>query len=166
VPLPVLTVHPTDAERPPRFATILVGVDFSEESALAVQTAARVALHGAGRGRIVLLHASYVPVPLAGLQPPIPAALNREKLELEARARLETIAAGLRSDRLEVDVRVHQAYAVDAILRETSTAKPDLIAVGTRGRSRLNRLFMGSVAERVVHLAPCPVLTVRSDDQA
>ena len=39
----------------------------------------------------------------------------------------------------------------------------DLIVMGTKGRTGLAHLLMGSVAERVVRLAPCPVLTVRSD---
>jgi nucleotide-binding universal stress UspA family protein len=38
----------------------------------------------------------------------------------------------------------------------------DLVAMGTYGRSPLGRIFLGSVARRVVQHAPCPVLTVRS----
>lgn len=39
--------------------------------------------------------------------------------------------------------------------------RPDMLVIGTHGRSGLDRLLMGSVAERVVRTAPCPVLTVR-----
>jgi nucleotide-binding universal stress UspA family protein len=52
--------------------------------------------------------------------------------------------------------------AWDEIVAGATDAKADLVVVGTHGRGGLNRLLLGSVAERVVRLAPCPVLTVRS----
>jgi len=39
-----------------------------------------------------------------------------------------------------------------------------MIVMGTHGRSGLNRVLLGSVAERVIRLAPCPVLTVRQTE--
>jgi nucleotide-binding universal stress UspA family protein len=41
-----------------------------------------------------------------------------------------------------------------------------MIVMGTHGRSGLNRLLLGSVAERVIRLAPCPVVTVRQKEAA
>src|SRR4029077_11737190 len=51
--------------------------------------------------------------------------------------------------------------ATDAIVKYARAAAIDLIVMGTHGRRGADRLLMGSVAERVVRLAPCPVLTVR-----
>jgi nucleotide-binding universal stress UspA family protein len=48
-----------------------------------------------------------------------------------------------------------------AILEYARDAHVDAIVVGTHGRGKLAQLFMGSVAEKVVRYAPCPVLTVR-----
>jgi nucleotide-binding universal stress UspA family protein len=83
------------------------------------------------------------------------------------------IAAGMRrqlDDRLtDDDRRVSRAtialdesdHPADAILDFARNEKIDLIVMGTHGRRAMNRLLMGSVAERVVRLAPCPVLTVQ-----
>jgi nucleotide-binding universal stress UspA family protein len=49
------------------------------------------------------------------------------------------------------------------ILSAAREGNCDLIVMGTHGRTGLNRLLMGSVAEEVVRKAPCPVLTVRAD---
>lgn len=49
----------------------------------------------------------------------------------------------------------------EQIVAAAGDEKADMLAIGTHGRSGLNRLLMGSVAERVVRVAPCPVLTVR-----
>jgi nucleotide-binding universal stress UspA family protein len=81
-------------------------------------------------------------------------------------------AAYLRSlnDRLTIDDRGGlSARAIlevsdspaDAIVEYARGASIDLIVMGTRGRSTMSQLLMGSVAERVVRFAPCPVLTVR-----
>jgi nucleotide-binding universal stress UspA family protein len=49
----------------------------------------------------------------------------------------------------------------DAIVRALKSRRADLAVIGTHGRTGLARVFVGSVAARVVALAPCPVLTVR-----
>jgi nucleotide-binding universal stress UspA family protein len=52
----------------------------------------------------------------------------------------------------------------DAIVRTAAQEAADMIVMGTHGRSGLNRFLLGSVTERVLRLAPCPVLTVRERD--
>ncbi|MEK7715145.1 MAG: universal stress protein, partial [candidate division NC10 bacterium] len=49
----------------------------------------------------------------------------------------------------------------EEIVKAAEKEGADMIVMGTHGRSGLNRLLLGSVAERVIRLAPCPVLTVR-----
>jgi nucleotide-binding universal stress UspA family protein len=61
------------------------------------------------------------------------------------------------------EVRLVEAMPVDGILRLTRDIKADLIVMGTHGRSGVNRLMLGSVAERLLRESEVPVLTVRGD---
>ena len=83
-------------------------------------------------------------------------------MEKSAREQLDAIV--LDDDRRElranVVLRTSTTTAL-AIVSYAQDAKIDLIVMGTQGRGGLAHLFMGSVAERVVRTAPCPVLTVR-----
>jgi nucleotide-binding universal stress UspA family protein len=61
-----------------------------------------------------------------------------------------------------VTTEVRAGGAAAQILETAREQKADLIVMGTRGRTGLAHVIMGSVAERVVRLAPCPVLTLRA----
>jgi nucleotide-binding universal stress UspA family protein len=63
-----------------------------------------------------------------------------------------------------VELRVLAGHPVERILETAVQEQVALIVLGTHGRTGLAHLFMGSVAERVVRLAPCPVLTVKTAD--
>jgi nucleotide-binding universal stress UspA family protein len=65
-------------------------------------------------------------------------------------------AAGLH---VRSELRTGKPHA--EIVALATDAKADLVVIGTHGRDGLNRALLGSVADRVVHFAPCPVLTVR-----
>jgi nucleotide-binding universal stress UspA family protein len=54
-----------------------------------------------------------------------------------------------------------QGFPYDQIVKKAQKIGADLIVMGTHGRTGMDHLLMGSVAERVTRLAPCPVLTVR-----
>ena len=60
------------------------------------------------------------------------------------------------------DVEIATGHPADAIVRVARDRAADLIVMGTHGRTGLQHALLGSVAEKVVRLAPCPVLTVRS----
>jgi nucleotide-binding universal stress UspA family protein len=62
---------------------------------------------------------------------------------------------------LPVRTRVEAGKSAEAILRIADKERFDLIVMGTHGRTGLSRLMVGSVAERVIRDAPCPVMTVR-----
>jgi len=157
---PVLTVHPADAGVPRPVRTVVVPTDFSEDAALAIEAATRM-LGGSGRGRrLVLLHSHHVPhegkyLPGYVLEDAIAAA------DASARRTLEELAATLRRDGVSIDTVTYGLEPMEAILDHARSVGADLIAMGTHGRSGLNRLVFGSTAERVVASAPCPVLTVR-----
>jgi nucleotide-binding universal stress UspA family protein len=59
------------------------------------------------------------------------------------------------------DVEIAVGHPADAIVRVAEERAADLIVMGTHGRTGLQHALLGSVAEKVVRLAPCPVLTVR-----
>jgi nucleotide-binding universal stress UspA family protein len=134
---------------------ILFATDFSEASEPALRVAASLARDN--RAKLILLHASQTEdYPVGELfdedpQPP------RDEME-----RLEKIAS--RVDNIESECRwVHceGSHEADVIVEAAAKANADMIVVGTHGRHGLSHLVMGSVAEKVVREAPCPVLSVR-----
>jgi nucleotide-binding universal stress UspA family protein len=135
--------------------TILHPTDFSERSDCAFELACALARdYGA---RLILLHVVEPPLAVSGdglVMVPVPIHEEpiRERLK-ELRPQDHTI---------QVEYRLTVGDAAGEILGEAQEAKPDLIVMGTHGRSGLSRLLMGSVAEQVVRKADCPVLTVKT----
>jgi len=140
--------------------TILVPQDFSPESRAAFSQAEQLArLSGAC---IHLLHVVHAPM-LHALTPsgPLDLALPEVMVEgalLEANELLSRIAG---ASRQEVVVHVVEGLPTDAICTVAEEIRADLIVMGTHGREGLSQLLLGSVAERTLRRAPCPVLTVR-----
>lgn len=85
-----------------------------------------------------------------------------ETEEHEARTYLEHVANALRQHGIRVDIEHPQGEAAEVILDCAQQTRADLIALTTQGRSGFGRLVFGSVADAVLHKAPCPVLLVRS----
>jgi nucleotide-binding universal stress UspA family protein len=73
---------------------------------------------------------------------------------------LQDLADTTRARGVPVDFRVIEGLAVKGILQEASELPADLVVMGTHGRSGFDRLALGSVTERVLRRATCPVLTV------
>jgi nucleotide-binding universal stress UspA family protein len=87
-------------------------------------------------------------------------------VEAEARAQTDSFLAALDpATRAALEVHLVQAEPGKAIIETAAREKFDLIVMGTHGRSGLAHLVLGSVAERVVRHAPCPVLTSACPDQ-
>jgi len=88
--------------------------------------------------------------------------LQRE-LEEAARKQLDAVVAGPPAAPAGiVSAVVTSNSTADAIVTYARNAAVDVIVIGTHGRSGVSRLLLGSVAERVVRTAPCPVLTVHA----
>ena len=159
--VPVLTVHPGDADKHRRIRTIVVPTDFSDDAALAIRTAQRVFGPEDGDAKLVLVHAYHLPVEFTALGAvPVAPRLFADAAE-QARERLEQDARPLRAGGLNVEVIAQEGYPPLVIEEAARDAGADLIAMGTHGRSGLRHLLLGSTAERVVQHAPCPVLTIR-----
>jgi nucleotide-binding universal stress UspA family protein len=158
-PVPVLTVHPGDAARAERIRTVLVPMDFSTEAVRAAELAVRLLGPAQGASRLILCHAYHLPAEFSALGS-APIADGFERARDEAIRRLTEMTRGLEAPGREIVCAArggHPADVIDAFARRYDV---DLVAMGTRGLSRAQRLLFGSTAERVLPHAPCPVLTV------
>jgi len=78
-------------------------------------------------------------------------------------ARLNEVAARVRAAGVRVTPHLVTAPAADAIADAAAVHNVDLIVMATRGLTGLKHVLLGSVAERTLRIAPCPVLTVKAD---
>jgi nucleotide-binding universal stress UspA family protein len=148
---------------------ILHPTDFSECAMQAQKTA--VELVGRLTGEIVLLHVLVEP-PLYSegirsmMKPHIVVPSEQEGSIYEAQRKwteqtLEGRTAELRQRGIKARWRVQVGVPFEEIVKIAAEERVDMIALGTHGRGGVSRLLMGSVADRVIRLAPCSVLTVR-----
>ncbi|MEM6792229.1 MAG: universal stress protein [Myxococcota bacterium] len=151
---------------------ILVPVDFSEASRAALRQAH--ALATALDAGVEVLHVwepapNVTPVQLGWMAGDAQAFCAQLEGELRVRV-AEMVAEAFAGDRPSVELHVEAGYVAHTILERAKHAECDLIVMGTQGRRGLSHLVLGSVAERVVRTAPCPVLTTRApakgDDDA
>ncbi len=139
--------------------TILVPSDFSECS----EAALRYALELARRfdARVHLLHVVQDPLtqPWAAEGFSLPLFEIVDDWHAQARERLKAVVPAADCDRVTIAAVVATPYA--EILDYAARNDVDLIVMGTHGRGGVSHMLLGSIAERVVRRAPCPVLTVR-----
>lgn len=145
----------------PDIAIILVATDFGPTSTLAVDYAAGLARQLEARLRV--LHVVQDPYPSgSGWELYVrDAGAIRERLDEDARAAMTRVLTPLLASGLPVISELRHGSPTEAILEAAEDCAADLIVVGTHGRSGVSHLLMGSVAERVVRQAGCPVLAVR-----
>ncbi len=162
VRLPVLLVEPRrDALPPddPSFEHILVATDGSRAAAAATDEALKVArLFDA---RLTLLRVVSVPAGLSSPYIPHAALMDRETTKKrceEAETFLAELAEELATE-TRVGTRVELAYhPAHGILDTLAELDCDLVVVGTHRKSRLARIVLGSVADKVLRASPMPVL--------
>ena len=141
--------------------TILVPTDFSYTSDAALGYARMLAARfGAS---LHLLHVVDEPGSWSEVYAAIPDI--RDRLSADAGRRLEALAACMPTE-LKATSAVICGAPVPTIVRVAQSKGIDLIVMGTHGRRGMGHVLLGSVAERVVRLAPCPVLTVREQRAA
>lgn len=139
------------------FKKLLVPLDGSELAERALEPANRLT---AGGGELTLLRVTTAePTPLAFGQTAWPAAIERRS---EAAVYLEAVAARLARPGLSLDILAAEGDPASLIVETASSTATDLIVMSTHGYSGLTRWLLGSVTERVLQQAPCPVLAVRS----
>jgi len=160
-PCPVFTVLAPSGERADTpILRLLVPVDLSEQSTLVVDHAS--ALASTYSASIDLLHVvEEAAFPTAyGMDPLTP---SQPDVQERAREALEALAAEIDDDFAgAVNTHVLAGYAARDIVDFAEDYAADLIVMATHGRTGLQRFLIGSVAEKVVRSAPCPVFTVKS----
>ncbi len=143
----------------PQFRTILVATDFSQPSEHALEYAR--ALARSFGATLHLLHVVPDPVLASAWSEAYAYDLTAlgERLRRDAEQQLTERAQAIGDVAVTTEALVGSPAATIAVT--AAERGIDLIVMGTHGRSGFSHLFMGSVAERVVRSAPCPVLTVR-----
>ncbi len=143
---------------------VLVALDHSDCAHLVVDEAVQVAK---SRGaRMTLLHAIRLP---SGVDETTEIVPDRDQAPVEAgpylradsRARIDKFKEEAEAQGISVHVRVEEGEPADVILDVAERLKADLIVMGTHGRKGIARFLLGSVAEKVLRRAACPVLSVR-----
>jgi universal stress protein A len=138
---------------------ILAPTDFSDFSTHAIECAYELARKFGAK--LLLLHVVELPVfPIEGYVPQHVVPLI-EDLKRQWSLELEGILPAAQGITVEITRRVVTGTPYRKIVEIAEAENVDLIVMATRGRTGLSHLVMGSVAERVVRTASCPVLTIR-----
>ena len=144
-----------------KLRVVLHPSDFSRASGAAFAKA--VDLAKANRAELLLVHVLSPVVPFVGDGYVSPEIYG--DLEASARAwgnkELGALAAKAKKAGVRVRSLLFEGVAHEQIVRAARSKRADLIVIGTHGRTGLAKLFLGSVAGRVVSSARCPVMTVR-----
>jgi nucleotide-binding universal stress UspA family protein len=134
-------------------AHVLCPVDFSEISHHALAHAAAIAQWY--EARLTILYV-FPNLPAVDVPPLVLDDSDRERLMTQMRQ----VAAGVPSS-VVVDFRVQEAgFVHEEIVAQIDATRADLLVLGTHGRSGFQRLFLGSVSEKVIRKVTCPTLIV------
>jgi nucleotide-binding universal stress UspA family protein len=142
-----------------RTRRLVHATDFSTASRSAFAEA--MALARRDGARLCLLHVLVPPSPFLGDHLPASYQELERAARRDAERRLAAAVDRAKEAEIRVEAKLVQGIPSEEIIRFARRWRPDLLVIGTHGRTGLGRVFMGSVAERVLQRAPCPVLTVR-----
>jgi nucleotide-binding universal stress UspA family protein len=140
---------------------ILCPVDFSPSAEKALRYAEELGKHFGAE--IILVHAFEDPayiMPMTGYLGPEPGLMNQLRARLDEE--MERWKSAVAQAGFAVRTELLEGAPHQVIVDAAAEFGADLIVMSTHGRTGLSHALMGSVAERVIRLAHCPVLTVRS----
>jgi nucleotide-binding universal stress UspA family protein len=140
---------------------ILVPTDFSETSEAAVRQG--VALARSFNASVILLYVGDGPASESTSDFPLGIDANLPDAERE---RMLRILAPCDHETVRPELVVCTGSAAQEIVRCADEREVDLIVMGTHGRSGVRHMLLGSVAEKVIRTAPCPVLVIRGSAAA
>ncbi|MBI3662194.1 MAG: universal stress protein [Acidobacteria bacterium] len=145
------------------FRKILCPVDFSATSGHAFVYGAAIAQQFGAE--LILLHV-IEEVPLLTAYSGMPEVDSSGEMEKYARAEMANLAAGATAGGAKIRAEIARGKSHTAILKFATENGVDLIVIGKHGRSQLDYWLFGSVTERVIRRAACPVIVVPHPDGA
>jgi universal stress protein A len=140
---------------------ILHATDFSKASARALNEAVRLAKQN--RAELLIVHV-IEPTPYVADEGFSGAEIYtklEDIAERDAKASMSKLLGRLKKSNIKARGLLLKGFAHDQIVKAAKSKKANMIVIGTHGRTGLSKLFMGSVAGKVISLATCPVVTVR-----
>jgi universal stress protein A len=154
------STSPDDVSQSIHVKNILVPVDFSELSLKSLHYAIPLARQFGAK--ITLLYVveplTYSPeFPSWMVIPPDPAIEMRKGLDDLRKARIPVDVV--------VDIVVYDNFVPTGVIEAARTTSADLIIITTHGRTGVGRLLEGSACEKIIRLAPCPVLVLRDSER-
>ena len=143
--------------------TWLVAYDFSPLAHMALSTAARM-LSAQGGGHLVVVHVHQLHTGIDGAGLDL-ATFGTSDLErayvADAEQQLTSELATVTEPGVTIEQRIVQGRPATALCKTAQDLGAALIVIGSHGRTGLERLFIGSVAEAVLRHSPCPVLVIK-----
>jgi nucleotide-binding universal stress UspA family protein len=137
---------------------ILVAVDFSETSNKAFDYA--LSLARVFEAEVIALHVLEDPI----LYAPTTDESYREAYERTVQGKLDELIGRHGVEGVKVELVTRQGSPFHEVVEHSKDAHCDMIVMGTLGLGPIQHMLLGSVAEKVVRTAPCPVLVVRPDE--
>ena len=150
------------------YRRIMVAVDGSDTSNKALVAANEMANYSGGRTVLRLIHVLDEMAYFTGFDPyggqsgELIKIMRETGVKILADALAIVQAAGIQADTVLIDKFGERLG--ETVAAEAQSWKADLIVVGTHGRRRIGRMFLGSGAEQIIRLAPVPVLVIRTPD--
>jgi nucleotide-binding universal stress UspA family protein len=145
-----------------KLARILCATDFSEGASTTLGTATRLSVESGAE--LVLFHAWYVPATAYSLEATMPLDISEQVVADARRGLDDAVETARRAGATHVQNKLVGGVPWTEIVTELEHERYDLCVIGTHGRTGLSRILLGSVAEKVVRHAPCPVLVVRPEN--
>ncbi|MDH3603811.1 MAG: universal stress protein [Candidatus Tectomicrobia bacterium] len=143
---------------------ILVPIDFSDYADNALDDA--IALATVLQARLTVLYVLHLSTLALGEAPTAVLDDTLEAIEANAQLRTQQALTRVQQSGLQGDSAIIEGIPFQMIIETAESREVDLIVMGTQGRTGLSHALMGSVAENVVGLAPCPVLVTRGTTDA
>jgi nucleotide-binding universal stress UspA family protein len=159
---PVYTIRESEpAPKTGKIRRILAPMDFSDHSKTAVSIAREAAaLYNA---KLQLLHVveSVVPPSIYGFEVEPNIRLQQDAFD-RSEEEMKRIFSGSPGPDVPAEFNIATGHVVNEILECARSKNVDLIVIATHGLSGFKHLLLGSVAEKVIRMAPCPVLTLKA----
>jgi nucleotide-binding universal stress UspA family protein len=137
------------------YETVIWATDGSDGADVALAEALRLA--AVSGGRVIAVHCDHRLSGRAMAWPALPDEADRQ-------LRLRRQVSALGADGVDIDLVVRSSHgeAADAVAAVAHELGADVIVCGTRGLGAFSGAFLGSFTQRLLHVAPCPVLAVRT----